>query len=444
VLSARRAGCRHLLAITNRRDITIVAASRCVVIGADTHRDTNHLAVIADAGKPSADAEFPTSPAGYDDALRWARSFGTVAIAGVEGTSSYGAGLTPVLQAAGIEVAKACRSDRAARRRQGKSDPIDAYAAARAALAGHGLAVPNDAHASALQALLGARSSAVKAHTAATNQIHALLVTAPAELRERYRRYSTAALVKALARCRPATHSDPTTVAVLTACKALAQRTEFLERQKQDLTAQLDVLVSQINPALRAAYGVGPDTAAQLLATAGTNRTGSATRPRWPRCPEWLPSRHPLAKSRATDSPAAATGQPTMPCTASRWCACRPTSRPATTSNVNTHGRTKKEILRLLKRAIAREIFRLLTRPAPIDDYCDLRPARQAKSVTLATVATHFGVPLITVSRLERGHQRNDTLATTTANGSSPLDLLTGIGASTSCECRELTEDALT
>jgi transposase len=73
--------------------------------------------------------------------------------------------------------------------------------------------------------------------------------------------------------------------------------------------------------------------------------------------------------------------------------------------------RTKKEILRLLKRAIAREVFRLLTRPGPIDDYNDLRPARQAKKLTLAAVAHHFGVPIITISRLERGHQRNDTLA---------------------------------
>jgi transposase len=77
----------------------------------------------------------------------------------------------------------------------------------------------------------------------------------------------------------------------------------------------------------------------------------------------------------------------------------------------DANGRTKKEILRLLKRAIAREVFRLLTRPAPVDDYRDLRPARQAKTMTLTTVATHFGVPLITVSRLERGLQRNDTLA---------------------------------
>jgi len=97
---------RHLLAITNGRDITIVAASRRVVIGADTHLEINHLAVITDAGQPLADAEFPTCPAGYDAAVKWARSFGSIAIAGVEGTSSYGAGLTWVLQAAGIEVAE--------------------------------------------------------------------------------------------------------------------------------------------------------------------------------------------------------------------------------------------------------------------------------------------------------------------------------------------------
>jgi transposase len=412
VLSARPAGCRHLLAITNRRDITIVAASRRVVIGADTHRDTNHLAVLTDAGKPLADAEFPTSPTGYDDALRWARSFGTVAIAGVEGTSSYGAGLTRVLQAAGIEVAEVSRPDRAARRRQGKSDPLDAYAAARSAVAGHGLAVPKDAHTTALRALLTARRGAVKAHTAATNQIHALLVTAPAELRERYRRYSTAAVVKALARCRPATHSDPTTVAVLTAAKALAQRMEFLERQKQDLTAQLDVLVSQINPALRAAYGVGPDTAAQLLVTAGTNPHRLRNEASLAALCGVAPV--PASSGKITRHRLSRGGDRAANNALYRIALVRMSAHQQTRDYVQRqhgNGRTKKEILRLLKRAIAREIFRLLTRPAPIDDYSDLRPARQAKNITLATVATYFGVPLITISRLERGHQRDDTLA---------------------------------
>jgi len=92
-----------------------------------------------------ADAEFPTNPAGHDDGVRWAERFGTIVIAGVEGTSSYGAGLTRVLQAAGIEVAEVSRPDRAARRRQGKSDPLDAHTAASAALAGDRLAVPEDA-----------------------------------------------------------------------------------------------------------------------------------------------------------------------------------------------------------------------------------------------------------------------------------------------------------
>ena len=94
-----------------------------------------------------------------------------------------------------MEVAEVSRPDRAARRRQGKSDPLDAYAAARAALAGHGVSVPKDPHTGALRALLSARRSAVKAHTAATNQIHALLVTGPVELRERYRRHSTTGLI---------------------------------------------------------------------------------------------------------------------------------------------------------------------------------------------------------------------------------------------------------
>jgi transposase len=389
-----------------------VAAARRVVIGVDTHLDTNHLAVITDAGKPLADAEFPTNPAGYDDAIRWAQGFGTIVIAGVEGTSSYGAGLTRVLQAAGIEVAEVSRPDRVARRRQGKSDPLDAYAAARAALAGDRLAVPKDAHTTALRALLSARRSAVKAHTAAINQIHALLVSAPAELREHYRRQSITALVKALARCRPTTHRDPTTVAVLTAAKALAQRVAFLDKQERDLTAQLDILVKQINPALRAAYGVGPDTAAQLLVTAGTNPHRLRTEASFAALRGAAPV--PASPGKITRHRLSRGGDRAANNALYRIALVRMSAHSQTRHYVqrqDANGRTKKEILRLLKRAIAREVFRLLTRPAPIEDYSDLRPARQAKNITLATVAQHFGVPIITISRLERGHQRNDPLA---------------------------------
>jgi transposase len=390
-----------------------VTASPRVVIGADTHLDTIHLAVITDTGKPVADAEFPTCPAGYDAALTWARSFGAIVIAGVEGTSSYGSGLTRVLQAADIEVAEVSRPDRAARRRKGKSDPLDAYAAARTALAGDGLAVPKDEHTTALRALLSARRGAVKARSAAINQIHALLVTAPAELRERYRRHSITALVKALARCRPAAHGDPTTVAVLTAAKTLAQRVEFLSHQERDLTAQLDARVKELNPALRAAHGVGPDVAAQLLVTAGTNphrlRNESAFAALCGAAPV------PASSGKTTRHRLSRGGDRAANSALHRIALVRMSSHPQTRGYVErqgTKGRTKKEILRLLKRAITREIFRLLTRACPIDDYTDLRPARQAKNITLAVVANHFGVPIITISRLERGRQRNDDLAT--------------------------------
>jgi transposase len=185
--------------------------------------------------------------------------FGAALRAGVEGTNSYGAGLTRALQDAGIEVAEINRSDRAGRRRQGKSDPLDAYAAARSALAGHGLAAPKDEHTAALRALLTARRGAVKARTAAINQIKSLLITRPAELRERYRRHTTTTLIRVLARCRPSAHEDPRTVAVLSGLKAMAQRLEFLENQDRNVTAGLDQLVTTINPGLPAAYGIGPD-----------------------------------------------------------------------------------------------------------------------------------------------------------------------------------------
>lgn len=389
-----------------------MTASRAVVIGADTHLDTVHLAALSPTGAPVADAKFPARPAGYYLAVKWAQSFGVVLRAGVEGTSSYGAGLTRALQDAGIEVAEINRSDRAGRRRQGKSDPLDAYAAARAALAGHGLAEPKDQDTSALRAILTARRGAVKARTAAINQIKSLLITTPAELRERYRRHTTTTLIRALARCRPAAHDDSTTVAVLIGCKALAQRIMFLEDQDRTLTAELDRLVTAINPGLRAAYGVGPDTAAQLIITAGTNPhrlhseaafamlCGTAPIP----ASSGKTNRHRLSRGgdRAANN------------ALHRIALVRMSSDERTRAYVQAQlakGRSKLDILRLLKRAIAREAFRLLTQPCTVDDYSDLRPARQAKNITLSIVADHFSVWPNDISRLERGLKRDDTLA---------------------------------
>ncbi|MEN4447540.1 transposase [Mycobacterium sp. SM3041] len=314
-------------------DTTIVTSPRRVVIGADTHLDTIHVAAITDTGQPLGDAEFRTNPTGYWAAICWARSFGDIVTAGVEGTSSYGAGLTQALQANAIHVVEVNRPDRAARRRQGKSDPLDAYSAARAALASNSPAVPKDPHTNALKALLTARRGAVKARTAAIQQIKDLLVTAPAEIRERYRGYTTTlTLVAALSRCRPATHNDPVTVSVLTACKTLARRVTFLQDQADEITAELDTLTAAFNPALRAAYGVGPDTAAQLIITAGTNPQRLRSEASFAMLTGVAPIPASSGKPAATDSPAAATAPPTTPCTASPWSAWPTTNAPATTS----------------------------------------------------------------------------------------------------------------
>ncbi|HNM92560.1 MAG TPA: IS110 family transposase [Mycobacterium sp.] len=394
-------------------DTTIVTSPRRVVIGIDTHLDTIHVAAITDTGQLLSDAEFCTNPTAYWAAICWARSFGEILAVGVEGTGSYGAGITQALQVNDIHVVEVTRSDRSARRRQGKSDPLDAYSAARTVLAGHGLAVPKDPHTGALKALLVARRGAIKARTAAVNQIKDLLVTAPAELRERYRRYpTTMRLVQALARCRPNAHEDATAASVLFACRALAQRIEFLERQDRDLSAEIDTLTTALNPALRAAYGVGPDTAAQLLITAGTNTHRLRSEAAFAMLAGVAPipassgktTRHRL--SRGGDR---AANNALHHIALVRWSHDRRTRDYV--DRQLAAGRSKKDILRLLKRAIAREMFRHLTSQCPIDDYSDLRPARQARNITLTAAADHFSVWPNTISRLERGLKRDDTLA---------------------------------
>ena len=395
-----------------QKGTTIVTPTRIIVIGADTHLDTIHLAALSDTGKPLGDAEFPTRPTGYYIAVKWAQSFGTVMVAGVEGTNSYGAGLTRALQDAGIDVVEVNRPDRAARRRRGKSDPIDAYAAARTALSGHGVAAPKDARTTALSALLTARRGAVKSQTAATNQIQSLLVTAPVELRERYRRHTTRGLIKALAGCRPSAHADPTTTAVLTALKALAYRAQFLQRQEQELTEQIHSLVQQLNPGLLATHGIGPDTAAALLITAGLNPHRLHSEAAFAALCGTAPL--PASSGKTTRHRLSRSGDRSANSALYRVALVRMSNDPRTRDFVarqTANGRSKIEILRLLKRAIAREVFRLLTQPCAIDDYSDLRPARQAKNITLTSVAEHFGVWPNDISRLERGLKRNDTLA---------------------------------
>src|SRR6478735_741074 len=400
-----------------RRDTINLSESTLIVAGADTHADTIHVAAISPTGAAIGDRECPTTRTGYAASIRFLHSLGQVARIGVEGTASYGAGFTRALSTAGIEVVEVTRAVKSTRRLKGKSDPLDAYSAARTALAGDGLATPKDDATSGLRALHIARRSAIKHRTAVINQIKARLISAPDMVREKYRASTTLKMIEALARCRPDAQAEPWAQSVLVAAKMLAQRVQFLETQVESLQAQIDAIVTEANPGLRAAYGVGSDTAAQLLITAGANPhrlhseaafaalCGAAPVP----ASSGKTNRHRLSRGgdRAANN------------ALHRIALVRMSHHQPTKDYVQRQlalGHNRMEILRKLKRAIAREIFKLLTRQIAVPEYADLRPARQAKNITVTAAANHFGIWPTVIFRIERGLQRDDTFADTYRN----------------------------
>ena len=383
-----------------------------VVGGADTHADTVHVAAIDTIGRPLGDREFPTTPAGYQAALTFLTAFGPVLVLGIEGTSSYGAGLSRAAAAAGIEVREVTRPDRAQRRMRGKSDPIDAYQAAQAALSGRADAAPKDTAIDAVRALHIARRSAVKARTAAINQIHQMLIIAPDPVREKYRDLTGKRLVDALAGCRPGAQ-EPSTRAFLTALKTLAQRYQFLTHQADDLEDQLKDLARAQNPHLLSVHGVGPNTAAQLLITAGGNPDRLRTEASFAALCGTAPV--PASSGRTTRHRLSRGGDRAANHALHTIAMVRMSFDPRTRDYVARQrdtGRTDKEILRLLKRALVREVFRSLTRDLTVPELADLRPTRQAKNITLAAAATAMGTYASKIVRTELGTYPDYELAT--------------------------------
>lgn len=385
-----------------------------LVGGADTHADTIHVAALDLVGRELGDAEFATTPAGYQAALTFLTGYGTIAVVGIEGTSSYGAGLARAAQAAGIEVREVIRPEKSVRRMRGKSDPIDAYAAARAVLAGRADTAAKDEQIEAIRALHNARRSAVKASTAAMNQIHHMLITAPVAVRERYRNLKEKALVTALAGCRPDAQgaTNPTVRAVLTALKTLAKRHQFLTAQAADLEDQLRELTRAANPHLLSLHGVGPNTAAQLLITAGGNPFRLRSEASFAALCGTAPV--PASSGKTTRHRLSRGGDRAANNALHTIALVRMSSHPRTRTYVHeqrTNGRSDTEILRLLKRALAREIFKSLTRGLIAPDLADLRPLRQSKNITLATAALAMGTYISKLARTEKGTYPDYTLA---------------------------------
>lgn len=246
--------------------ITDIARPGQVVGGVDTHLDTHTAACVDHLGRLLAHAQFPATTAGEKRLLAWLGGFGDLAAVGVEGTGSYGASLARLLTAEHVRVVEVSRPNRQTRRRRGKSDPIDAEAAARAVLSGQATAVPKNREGAveALRALTIARNSAIKATTTATNQIKALLVGTDQALRDQLR-------VKSLLQLATLSSQLAPTSGMHAALSSLGRRWLQLHQEVIELDRIIRDLVRRTVPKLIERPGIGIHSAAQLLITAGSN-----------------------------------------------------------------------------------------------------------------------------------------------------------------------------
>ncbi|RZL87602.1 MAG: IS110 family transposase [Variovorax sp.] len=245
-----------------------------VILGVDTHLDVHVGVVIDTVGRVQGTLAIATTLDGYKQLLTWAQAFGVLLRAGVEGTGSYGSGLTRYLETRGIAVIEVNRPDRSRRRSRGKNDPTDAESAARAVLADEARCTPKaqSGLAEARRTLSVARRSAVKAKTQAMNQLRALLVSAPSFIRDVVLKVKPEHCVAACAKL----HLDdasPVLTSLKTTLQLLANRWTALHDELRVLDKELARLTKLAAPRLLARFGVGPQTAATLLVTAGDNPT---------------------------------------------------------------------------------------------------------------------------------------------------------------------------
>jgi transposase len=345
--------------------VTIVETrtqARAITGGVDTHADVHVAAALDPLGGLLGVQEFPATAAGYARLLGWLGGFGTVCLVGIEGTGSYGAGLARHIAAAGIRVVEVDRSDRQDRRRRGKSDPLDAVSAARAAQSGRAAGAPKgrDGQVEAIRALMVAKRTARSERIQTINQARSLIVTGPDDLRARFTGHSADDLVAELASLRPRPGSM-IRYHTLLSLRELGRRAEFLDGQLQRLDALIVPLVTARAPGLLALYCVGHDTAAKLLIAAGDHPERLRSEAAWAHLCATAPI--PASSGKVTRHRLNPGGDRQANHALYRIVITRMSSHPATRAYVarrSKEGLSKKEIIRCLKRYVAREVYRHL------------------------------------------------------------------------------------
>ncbi|MDV6307883.1 MULTISPECIES: IS110 family transposase [Gordonia] len=342
--------------------------TQVVVLGVDTHQRTHHAAIVAADGRPLADREFPTTAAGYTEMWQWACGFGRIEYAAVESSASYGAGLTRMLTDQGVAVIEVNAPDLPRRYAHGKTDQLDAYAAAMAVITGRATAVAKDTRGTveSVRMLTVTRTSAVEEATRIGNQIRDLCTTAPVEFADQARQARTitarAAFIAGLPV--PADQDDLSgpAAAFVRAARSLLERHRLAQREVCSLTRELERLLATVVPTLLSRPQIGPVTAARLVITAGDNVERMRTEATFAKLVGAAPlpassgktSRHRL--NRGGDRQA---NSALHMIAVGRMKSHAPTR--AYVERRSAEHKTKKDIIRCLKRYIAREVFRDLT-----------------------------------------------------------------------------------
>lgn len=331
-----------------------------VIGGIDTHKDIHVAAVLDELGRLLDTASFPTTTVGYRRLHRWLCDHGEVLAVGVEGTGSWGAGVSRFLRARGLNVIEVNRPNRQTRRRKGKSDTIDAEMAARAVLAGDATVTPKagDGPIEALRQLRLARAGAIKARTAAANQLHSLTDTAPDELRRQLRSLTTLQRARHCARLRAGDVLTPSGAAKR-ALRSVAQRWLTLREEINELSRDIKHVLDTIAAPMLERHGVGYETTGTLLCAAGDNPERLHTEAGYAALCGSAPVRVSSGKTNRHRLNRAGDRQANSALWTIVMVRIRSNHPPtiAYLQRRTTEGLSKREAIRCLKRYVAREIY---------------------------------------------------------------------------------------
>lgn len=344
----------------------VIVDTRAVCGGVDTHLDFHVAAVLDHIGGLLGVETFETTEVGYRKLFEWLESFGTVSRVGVEGTGSYGAGLSRFLLDHGVDVVEVDRPNRQLRHRKGKSDPTDAVAAARAAMSGQATVRPKlrNGPVEQMRILMVARRSARDQRVQTLNQIRHLVFTAPEPIRTRFLGRYQKTLVSELAALRPRKSSqDPISYVTLTTLRGLARRINALDEEIKRIRKHVQGLVVEVAPSMLELSGLGPEGAATLLVAAGDNPERIRSEAAWAHLCGVAPI--PASSGKTIRHRLNRGGNRQANAVLYRIVITRMSSDPRTRAYVarrRDQGRTNGEIVRMLKRYVAREVYKHLPR----------------------------------------------------------------------------------